>query len=73
MPKIPVAIVLNTFCIGGAELLVSQFIEFEKRVIINLIIMLSNYGLQTVLKAKNLEQDFPGFQKLYLSTLKQDQ
>lgn len=29
MPKIPVAIVLNTFCIGGAELLVSQFIEFE--------------------------------------------
>jgi glycosyltransferase involved in cell wall biosynthesis len=31
MSKIPVAIILNTFCIGGAELLVSQFIEHEAR------------------------------------------
>jgi glycosyltransferase involved in cell wall biosynthesis len=29
MSKIPVAIVLNTFCIGGAELLISQFLEYE--------------------------------------------
>ena len=35
MLKIPVVIVLNTFCIGGAEILVSQFMEFESNNIDN--------------------------------------